>query len=222
LATHSEAGLLTQTALRAYEVWYPPLRPAHSFGHKVPLHDYVAHYIGVDADIRYLEFGVHSGWSIQRFATLFTNPDAQFFGFDSFIGLPESWGSAPAGYFSTDGRPPETKDSRIQFVKGWFQNSVREFLPQLKDEPPKTTLVHFDADLYSSTLFLLASLWWYVPEYYFIMDEFMGHEMAATRNFVSAFPVDLEFYSRVDNKTGHPSQIFGRMRATKMVVDGVG
>jgi len=222
VATHSEAGLVSLTSERAYEAWYLPRRPEHKSAHRFALHDFAAHHIGVDADLRYLEFGVHGGDSIRRFASIFANPHARFVGFDSFVGLPEEWGKMAAGHFSIDGRVPSIADPRIVFQKGWFQNTARAFLPGLKYEPNKVTLVHFDADLYSSTLFLLSALWWHIPEYYFIMDEFVGQELAAMRNFVSAYPVDIEFYTRVDSSTGHPVQIFGRLQATWMVVDGVG
>jgi hypothetical protein len=60
-----------------------------------------------------------------------------------------------------------------------------------------------------------------MPDYYFIFDEFIGQELAALWNFVSAYPVHIEFYSRVDNPFGHPAQIFGRMRTVRMRVDGL-
>jgi O-methyltransferase len=222
VGTHSEAGLISLTSERAYEAWYLPRRPPHAAAHKLELHDFAAHHIGVNSDLRYLEFGVHGGDSIRRFASIFTNPAARFVGFDSFVGLPEGWGSLPPGHFSIDGKMPLIEDHRVDFAKGWFQNTTRTFLPGLKYGPNKVTLVHFDADLYSSTLFLLSALWWHVPDYFFIMDEFIGQELAALRNFVSAYPVEIEFYTRVDSPSGHPIQVFGRLRATHMVVDGVG
>jgi O-methyltransferase len=218
MATHSEAGLLNLTAERAYEAWYLSRRPSHLSPHRLALHDFAVRHLGSDADLRYLEFGVHQGGAIRRFASLFRNPDARFIGFDSFEGLPENWSNLPVGHFATGGKPPAIDDPRVSFEKGWFQNSVRTFLPGLAQAPPKTTLVHFDADLYSSTLFLLASLWWHLPEYFFIFDEFMGHELAALRNFVTAFPVELEFYSRVDSPKERPVQVFGKLRVIEMVV----
>ena len=44
---------------------------------------------------------------------------------------------------------PHGGDTRIEFVKGWFQNSLGDFLPRLDAKPKSTTLVQFDADLYS-------------------------------------------------------------------------
>jgi O-methyltransferase len=218
MATHTEAGLLNLTAERAHEAWYLSRRPPHLSRHRIALHEFAVGHIGSMADLRYLEFGVHQGGAIRRLASWFRNPDARFVGFDSFLGLPESWSNLPAGHFSTGGKPPAFDDPRVSFEPGWFQNSARVFLPRLGQMPPKITLVHFDADLYSSTLFLLTSLWWYLPEYFFIFDEFMGQELAALRHFVTAFPVEVEFYSRVDNPRERPVQVFGRLRVTEMVV----
>jgi hypothetical protein len=194
------------TAESAFERWYLPQEPSTA-AHKTALHDEVVDAIGRDAPVRYLEFGVHEGWSISRFASLFTNPAATFTGFDSFVGLPENWG--------------HLEDERVSFDKGWFQNSTPPVFPGLMYDTARPTLVHFDADLYSSTLFLLTSLWWYLPEYFFIFDEFMGHELAATRQFVLAYPVEIRFLRQVKSSLDVPAQVFGYMRRTRMVVDGV-
>jgi O-methyltransferase len=153
---------------------------------------------------------------------MFRNPSSRFIGFDSFIGLPQNWGSNPAGTFSIGGELPTMGDTRISLVKGWFQNSTRDFFPALKYDTRKPTLVHFDADLYSSTLFLLTGLWWHLQEYYFIFDEFIGEELAAMMNFVYSYPVHVEFYTQTNNVNGDPIQVFGRLRSTLMVVDGIG
>jgi len=221
MATHTEGGLVALTSEHAYESWYLPRRPAHVASKKLDLHDYAASHIGFGANLQYLEFGVARGTTLRRFASIFMNPAARFVGFDSFMGLPENWNNMEKGAFSTDGNLPDIPDPRVEFKKGWFQNTVREFFLSPVTDSDKITLVHFDADLYSSTLFLLSSLWWHVPDYFFIFDEFIGHELAALRNFVSAYPVDIEFYTRVDTPKGLPEQIFGRMRATRLVVDGI-
>jgi hypothetical protein len=55
--------------------------------------------------------------------------------------------------------------------------------------------VHLDADLYSSTLFVLYTLSQRIPEFYFICDEFSGHELRALYNFQQASLGKLRFYS---------------------------
>lgn len=217
--TLSKPLLRRYWAEQAHEDWYLPRKPAHEMPpNRVALHDFVVDHIGANTDLRYLEFGVAEGWSIRRFATKFTNPNTSFTGFDSFIGLPESWNTFPAGKFSTEGRLPNIADSRVQFVPGWFQNTVPGFLASMYREPPKVTLVHFDADLYSSTMFLLTAFWWHLGEYYFIMDEFFGEEMVAMRDFASAYPVEIEFYAYENSPKQLPAKIFGKLRAGKMVV----
>jgi hypothetical protein len=96
----------------------------HAAPHRYALHDFAVQHIGPDADLRYLEFGVHSGESLVRFASLFTNRKARFVGFDSFLGLPEPWSDMPVGHFSTDGQLPHIPDPRVELVKGWFQSEV--------------------------------------------------------------------------------------------------
>lgn len=216
---HSEAGLLSMTSSTAMETWYAPRAPEHQSPHKYDLHDFAVERIGRNANVHYLEFGVHEGAAIRRFASIFSNESARFVGFDSFVGLPEQWSDMTAGHFSTGGQAPQIPDDRVRFVKGWFQNTIGSEWPYLAAEPHDAVLVHFDADLYSSTLFLLTSLWWHIPEYFFIFDEFAGQELAAVRHFTMAYPVEVEFFTRVDSQTGHhPVQIFGKLRAVEMVV----
>ena len=177
------------------------------------LYSFVATTLGTDKPVTYLEFGVFRGKSIKRMTELFTSPKSRFVGFDCFVGLPEDWAGREAGHFSTNGAPPELNDKRASFVTGYFQNTFSDFIADFKYKAP--VLVHFDADLYSSTLFLLTSLWHHVPEYYFIFDEFPSDEAIAMHDFVSAFPVEYEFLAcTTGNKNGRetPQQLFGRMK----------
>ena len=101
--------------------------------------------------LTYLEFGVYQGESISYFASNNSDTKSLFIGLDSFEGLPEVWAGNPKGFFSTLGKTPDTIDSRVQFVSGWFIDSwdSLDFSDVLFD----SFIVHFDADLYSSTLF---------------------------------------------------------------------
>lgn len=148
-----------------------------------------------------LEFGVWQGDSLRSFTQFNTHPDSRFFGFDSFEGLPEDWRPGFAkGAFSTQGAPPDIRDARVRFVKGWFNQTFEPFVAEQPElfasiaEGRRTLFVHFDADLFSSTLYLLAALAFTVPDYYFVFDEFHGDEsqaLAITRN---AFGMEVEFY----------------------------
>jgi hypothetical protein len=210
----------------AYENFYARNAPELSFNERFAFHDSVVDHIGSGADLLYLEFGVAKGASLTRFASKFVHPAARFIGFDSFVGLPEPWAKFDAGHFSLKGKPPRINDSRVEFVEGWFQNSVPVFFNDRLDECIRpTVLIHYDADLYSSTLFLLTAFWWKIENYYFIMDEFYGEELIALRDFADTHPVDIEFYSAMNGghseRLGHPTphKVFGRIRNKLMTVE---
>lgn len=76
--------------------------------------------------------------------------------------------------------------------------------------------MHYDADLYSSTLFVLSTLWHKIPEYYFIFDEFMSEEIVALHDFARAYPIEFEFLCQT-NAGGYPTQVFGRLRRVSFV-----
>jgi hypothetical protein len=108
-----------------------------------------------DRPVLYLEFGVWQGRSIRYWSERLRNPDSRFHGFDSFEGLPESWNMLyKKGLFSTNGQTPQIDDPRVKFFKGWFENTLPDYQP-----PPHDQLViNIDADLYSSTKFVLNAL----------------------------------------------------------------
>jgi len=218
-----DAALRLRNALRkrAIEAIYTP-RPApvrfplrQRFDNLYP---FVAETIGAETPLTYLEFGVWRGASIKRMSQLFTSPETRLVGFDSFEGLPETWGEKPTGTFSVEGQVPRVTDPRISYVKGYFQNTLPGFIKGYHCQP--TVLVNLDADLYSSTLFLLTTLWHYIPEYYFIFDEFPNDEATAMYDFVTAFPVEYEFVActQEDSAKAVPQQLFGRVRNVALTV----
>ena len=96
----------------------------------------------------FLEFGVWQANWINRFAKM---RDTQFYGFDSFEGLPEAWSTMAAATFSLDGVLPAV-ESNVQLIKGWFSDTLPGFLRKHK-EP--ISFMHIDCDLYSSTMDVL-------------------------------------------------------------------
>ena len=107
--------------------------------------------------VLYLEFGVHRGQSMRVFSSLLEGADSELHGFDSFLGLPEEFDAAggyPKGRFSTDGVEPAIDDPRVTFHKGWFQ----ETLPSFELPEHDVLVINVDADLYSSTIFVLDEL----------------------------------------------------------------
>src|ERR1041385_5623750 len=100
-----------------------------------------------------LEFGVAWGNSLREIAN--TIAPRKCYGFDWFNGLPEAWSlsnghiHAPAGGVAT--QRPEVPDNAI-IVEGLFQQTLEPFLAEHSDP---VAFVHLDADLYSSTKYVL-------------------------------------------------------------------
>ena len=94
-----------------------------------------------------MEFGTYKGDSINQLAKL--RPGKHFYGFDSFVGLPEAWaGGVRKGAFSTNGKLPRVR-SNVQLIQGFFEESLPPFIKEGKNDP--VAFVHVDCDLYSST-----------------------------------------------------------------------
>ena len=104
-----------------------------------------------------LEFGVWQGWSINRLAKEF--PHLQFWGFDSFEGLPEDWVRTKAGdtyakgHFALPGLPNTWPNVRL--VKGFFDQSLPLWL---EEHPGPVRFAHIDCDLYSGAKYVLTAL----------------------------------------------------------------
>lgn len=205
------------------ELYWPRKAPVIVDDHSA-LYDFVATKIGIDTPLLYLEFGVASGRSMTAMSSRFRNPASRFFGFDSFEGLPEAWLHLAKGAFSTSGRAPSTADTRIEFVKGWFQNTLHSFLGSFQNSENKVILIHFDADLYSSNLFLLSSLWPVLPEYHFMMDDFIHDDAIALYDFSNAYPVDITFYAqtRGGGPGPNPDEVYGYMRRVPFQIKDLG
>jgi O-methyltransferase len=144
---------------------------------------------GESQAIDYLEFGVAEGGTFAHWLELNTNEHSRFFGFDSFEGLPEDWNLRQgSGGFSTGGKPPQTSDPRAQFIVGWFQHTLADFLASYA--PASQLVIHIDCDLYSSTLYCLTELdRLIVPGTVVMFDEFYDplHEYRALVNYCAAY-----------------------------------
>lgn len=159
-----------------------------------------------------LEFGVFKGDSLREFVRLNRSRKSLFYGFDSFEGLPEVWRGTSKERFSTGGELPDISDPRVHFVKGWFRDTLPPLLNELQDLASERALVvHFDADLYSSTLYLLFELARAFDSYDFIFDEFGGHEVRALYNFLQATGAECEFFHHVE-WGGLPTAVSGHLR----------
>lgn len=151
--------------------------------------------------ISYLEFGVASGQSFKWYLSKNSHPDSRFYGFDTFTGLPEDFGAYKKGTFNANNQTPEINDSRGSFYAGLFQQTLPGFLKTFQND--KRKIVMLDADLYSATLFTLASLapFFEVGDLIFF-DEFSvpTQEFKALHEFQIAFPhIQLEFVGASNN-----------------------
>lgn len=185
----------------AYSDFYSPIR---RYDKRYNLYDYILkHALGDGTKVYYLEFGVSKGFSFKWWIAHIQNPDARFFGFDTFEGLPEDWsfyykkGDMAAGI-------PDIQDHRAEFIKGIFQDTFIPFLEShedmMKDKTPK--LIHLDADLYSATHFVLSQIYKYLnPDDIILFDEFnvANHEFRAFKDFTESFNIRLKPVGTVNN-----------------------
>lgn len=112
-----------------------------------------------------VEFGVGGGTSIRMIAAVLP-----VIGFDSFKGLPTDWRpDFPAGFFGEYQMPTDIAGATI--VPGWFTDTLPDY-----DWPERVDLIHFDADMYESTLLALECVGGSIGEGTLIVfDEFHGY-----------------------------------------------
>ncbi len=149
--------------------------------------------------MHYLEFGVYRGDSLRLWLAGITDPDSRFVGFDTFTGLPERWRPTElAGHFNADGAIPDIKDSRCSFEVGLFQDTLPAFV--IHTDLSSRLVVNLDADMYTSTLFVLTTLAPYLKSGDLIFfDEFSCplDEFRAFEEFVRSFRVKYEVLAAV-------------------------
>jgi hypothetical protein len=121
------------------------------FKSRVELHAYALEQATVPNGL-HLEFGVYKGASINRLARL--RPEIKFYGFDSFVGLPETWTmGATKGAFSVNGKLPAVRRN-VELISGYFDSSLPPFIAASKGQ--QIAFMHIDCDLYSSTKCVLS------------------------------------------------------------------
>ncbi|UTW61319.1 class I SAM-dependent methyltransferase [bacterium SCSIO 12741] len=153
-----------------------------------------------DQPVDYFEFGVARGNSFRWWVDHLKNPESRFYGFDTFTGLPEDWGPFKKGDMSNGNEPPKIDDNRHEFFQGVFQDTLLNFLKNY--DSGKRKVIHLDADLYSSTLFVLTSIYPYLNKGDILMfDEFNVpmHEYKAFTEWVNSYYVDYKVLGQVNN-----------------------
>ena len=164
------------------------------------LHEFVNGEEVKNQAIDYLEFGVATGIAIKWWVEKNINPKSNFYGFDVFTGLPENFGVMRKYHYNTEGETPQINDERVLFIKGLFQDSLPVFLEKYNSVQRK--VIHMDADLYSSTLFVLTRLIPYLrKDDILLFDEFgvPTHEFRAFTDIVSSYNLKFELLGAINN-----------------------
>ncbi|MBS1919566.1 MAG: class I SAM-dependent methyltransferase [Bacteroidetes bacterium] len=154
----------------------------------------------IDASINYIEFGVASGESFRWFLEQNKSQFSRFYGFDTFTGLPEDFGTYKKGAFNTNNEVPEITDTRGKFYQGLFQQTLPGFLLELNNE--KRNVIMLDADLYSATLYTLTTIAPFLKKGDILFfDEFAvpTHEFKAFNDFSRSFTIDLKLIAAANN-----------------------
>jgi O-methyltransferase len=164
------------------------------------LYNYLVKIVTDNFPVDYLEFGVATGVSFRWWAENIRNKDSRFFGFDTFTGLPEDWGSFKKGDMNNNNKIPVLDDTRCSFYQGLFQQTLPQFLKTYSSGSRK--IIHMDADLYTSTLFVLTSISPVLAKGdIIIFDEFNVpmHEFKAFSEWVSSYHIKYEVLGAVNN-----------------------
>lgn len=177
--------------------FYTPFR---NHNKRYELYNYVLQKEKLELEsIDYLEFGVFGGASFKWWMNANKSSSSKFYGFDTFEGLPEAWGTYGKGDMSA--LLPDVDDSRHEFVKGLFQETLFNFLAT-HDIDHNRRVIHMDADLFSSTLFVLTTLAKHLKKDDIIFfDEFNvpNHEFFAFKIFIESFYMRFELLGAVNN-----------------------
>jgi hypothetical protein len=177
--------------------------PSRKFDYskRYSLYKYVIDSELKESEFTYLEFGVAAGKSFQWWMQQCGNSRIDFHGFDTFTGLPEDWGLFKANAMSNEGKLPALNDSRGTFYKGLFQETLPGFIKS-HNWSDKRLVVLMDADLYTSTLYVLTSLAPYIKkDDIIIFDEFNvpRHEFLAFQHFITSYYIKYEVIGAQNN-----------------------
>lgn len=169
------------------------------YNDRYKLYKYILIEEKLEDKINYFEFGVSGGDSFKWWVENNPHLDSHFYGFDTFSGLPEDYGLLyKKGKMSSP--IPSIKDKRSEFVVGIFQDTLPGFIKNFNFN--LKSVIHCDADLYSSTLFVLASLIPFLKKNdIIIFDEFSvpTHEFKAFYDFTATFNLKYEVIGAVNN-----------------------
>jgi hypothetical protein len=188
-------------AIKNRKIAYNDFPSKWNYEKRYPLYKWVLEQENLcNTPMNYMEFGVAHGQSFRWFVNQNTHPETKFYGFDTFTGLPEDWGPFKKGFFDNKSTFPEINDQRCKFYQGLFQQTVPDFLPQLSVN--KRNVFMMDADLYSSTLYVLTTIAPFLKKDDIIFfDEFAvpAHEFKAYHDFVQSYYINLKLIGAANN-----------------------
>ena len=156
----------------------------------------------------WIEMGVYKGKTVtlmNKFKRqMFANAKENFYGFDSFRGLPENWKPyVRKGTFKLQDKDiPKVED--CEMVIGLFKDTLPAFVNNNKGK--KLALLHIDCDLYSSTKTSLKYLNEFVAEGTIVLlDEVIGsehhieHEYRAFKEYLEDNNIEIEWLAYMAN-----------------------
>ncbi len=194
---------LTKLSAWAYKnrkVEYNDFLSKWDYSKRNGMYEWVINKENLYETINYLEFGVAAGHSFIWWLDKNKNADSNFYGFDTFDGLPEDWGPFKKGSFSNNNQVPVINDNRGKFYTGLFQQTLPNFLKNFDNK--KRNVIMMDADLYSATLYTLTMLSTYFKKGDIIFfDEFVvpTHEFKAYLDFINSHYINLELIAAANN-----------------------
>lgn len=187
-----------QNPVTGYNDWY---QSKWDYTRRFKLYEEISKKEQLDTvPIDYFEFGVCGGFSFKWWLEHNKRTDSKFYGFDTFEGLPESFGSFEKGSMAVSLESLNINDARASFYKGLFQDTLIPFLNEYKSDRKK--LIHLDADLFSATIFSLSQLYRFLNEGDILLfDEFAvpKHEFMAFKIFTESFYVNYEVIGAANN-----------------------
>jgi len=186
------------TTVKGYNDWY---QKKWDYSRRYILYEeiYKTENITTQA-IDYFEFGVCEGHSFKWWLQKKQNTTSNFYGFDTFEGLPEKYGFFEKGTMAATIEYLNIKDTRASFYKGLFQDTLNPFLENYKSSNKK--IIHLDADIFSSTIFTLSQLFRFLNKGdIIIFDEFAvpTHEFMAFKIFSESFYLNYEVIGATNN-----------------------
>jgi O-methyltransferase len=200
-----------RTFLKAHSEQYPV------FNDRYAMYGYVNDTVVKGRSIVYCEFGVFEGASLRHWTKINVEARSRFYGFDTFTGLPESWdkfvGNKRINTFDVGGEFPRIDDGRVSFIKGMFQDTLPGYLRN--HDGSYQLIVHSDADLYSSTLYVLTCAnGILVPGTILIFDEFssMLHEFRALEDYCSSYLRKFDILAATKSPNSYYEQIVVRLK----------